>query len=137
MKLKTLYLIGVASLFAQQAVAQTPKVTTDTRFARGATMAFGRIKGSASANGGSAIQKRGFCLSETPEPTVDDIVSTKQLSNNGIIYYFEQIGETDIDLSNYYTKSQTDAAITAAINTALADYSTTSQMTAAIAAAMT
>ena len=91
MKLRTLYLIGVASLFAQQAVAQTPKVTTDTRFARGATMAFGRIKGSASANGGSAIQKRGFCLSETPEPTVDDIVSTKQLSNNGIIYYFDDL----------------------------------------------
>ena len=88
MKLRTLFLTGLASLFAQQALAQTPKVVTDTRFARGATMAFGRIK-STGTNGGSAIQKRGFCLSETPEPTVDDIVSTKQLSNNGIIYYFE------------------------------------------------
>ena len=69
MKARTLFLMSLAVLLTQQAVAQTPKVTTDTRFARGATMAFGRIKGSASANGGSAIQKRGFCLSETPEPT--------------------------------------------------------------------
>ena len=91
MKARTLFLTALAALLTQQAVAQTPKVTTDTRFARGATMAFGRIKGSASANGGSAIQKRGFCLSETPEPTVDDIVSTKQLSNNGIIYYFDDL----------------------------------------------
>jgi len=90
MKLRTLFLTGLASLFAQQALAQTPKVVTDTRFARGATMAFGRIK-SSGTNGGSAIQKRGFCLSETPEPTVDDIVSTKQLTNNGIIYYFENL----------------------------------------------
>ncbi len=91
MKLKALFAAGLATMMAQQAVAQTPKVTTDTRFARGATMAFGRIKGSASANGGSAIQKRGFCLSETTEPTVDDIISTKQLSNNGIIYYFTDL----------------------------------------------
>ena len=90
MKLRTFFLTGFASLFAQQALAQVPKVVTDTRFARGATMAFGRIK-SSGTNGGSAISKRGFCLSETPEPTVDDIVSTKQLSNNGIIYYFENL----------------------------------------------
>ena len=91
MKLRTFFLTGLASLFAQQALAQTPKVTTDPRFARGATMAFGRIKGIPSANGGSALQKRGFCLSEKPEPTVDDTISTKQLSNNGIIYYFENL----------------------------------------------
>ena len=52
------------------------------------------------------------------------------------VYSWEKIGTTEIDLSNYYTKAQTDAAITAAINTALADYSTTTQMTAAIAAAL-
>jgi hypothetical protein len=69
-------------------MAQTPKVVTDTRYVRGATMAFGRIK-SVSAEGGSAISKRGFCLSENPNPTVDDTVSTKQLTNNGTIYYFE------------------------------------------------
>lgn len=64
-----------------------PTVISDTRFARGATMAFGRIK-SISANGGPAIAKRGFCIAENPNPTVDDSVSTKMLSSNGTIYYF-------------------------------------------------
>ena len=81
-------ILGLVSLFAQQSVAQAPKVITDTRYVRGATMAFGRIK-SASANNGTMITKKGFCLSENPNPTVDDTVSTKQLSNNGTIYYFE------------------------------------------------
>ena len=74
---------------APSAAAGVPIVVTDTRFARGATMAFGRIE-SATANGAS-ITKRGFCLSESPEPTVDDIVSTKTLSNSGTIYYFENL----------------------------------------------
>ena len=68
------------TLFAQ------PSVTGDTRFARGATMAFGRIK-SISANGGSTITKRGFCIAENPNPTIDDSVSTKTISSNGTIYY--------------------------------------------------
>ena len=70
--------------------AQQPKVVTDTRYARGATMAFGRIK-SSSANGGAAISKRGFCIAENPNPTIDDSISTKQLNNSGIIYYFENL----------------------------------------------
>ena len=70
--------------------AQQPKVVTDTRYARGTTMAFGRIK-SSSANGGAAISKRGFCIAENPNPTIDDSISTKQLNNSGIIYYFENL----------------------------------------------
>ena len=62
------------------------------------------------------------------------IATTNEMQET--VYAWEKIGTTEIDLSNYYTKSQTDAAITAAINTALADYSTTTQMTAAIAAAL-
>ena len=74
---------------APAAAAGVPIVTTDMRFARGATMAFGRIA-DAQTNGAS-ISKRGFCLSESPEPTIDDIVSTKTLSNSGTIYYFEDL----------------------------------------------
>jgi hypothetical protein len=48
------------------------------------------------------------------------------------VYSWEKIGSTDIDLSGYYTSTQTDAAISAA----LANYSTTSDMNAAIAAAV-
>ena len=91
MNLRLLLLCGLAAFSVQQSMAQTPEVTTDTRYARGATMAFGRIKGNPKVNGGSAISKRGFCLSEKPEPTVDDIVSTKTLTNSGTIYYFENL----------------------------------------------
>ena len=62
------------------------------------------------------------------------IATTNEMQET--VYSWEKIGTTEIDLSNYYTKAQTDAAITAALNAALADYSTTQQMTAAIAAAL-
>ncbi len=68
---------------ADEALKGQPVVVTDRRFARGATMAFGRM----ATSGG--FSQQGFCLSESPEPTVDDIVNTKTLSNNGTIYYFE------------------------------------------------
>ena len=90
MKYRQLFMIGLATLLAQQAMAQTPTVVTDTRFARGATMAFGRIK-STNANGGAAIQKRGFCLAEHNNPTIDDVTNTATLTNNGIIYYFKDL----------------------------------------------
>ena len=83
-------MLAVAVVMMQQAVAQTPTVVTDSRYARGATMAFGRIK-TVNVNGGPAIQKRGFCLSETPEPTVNDVVSNKQLSSSGTVYYFDDL----------------------------------------------
>ena len=82
--------MSLATLLAQLAMAQTPTVVTDTRFARGATMAFGRIK-STNVNGGAAIQKRGFCLAEHNNPTIDDVTNTATLTNNGIIYYFKDL----------------------------------------------
>ena len=50
-------------------------------------MAFGRIK-SVATNGGTTITKRGFCIAENPNPTIDDSVSTKTITNSGTIYYF-------------------------------------------------
>ena len=89
MKTKLFILACLTSMFAQQVMAQ-PKVVTDPRFARGATMAFGRIK-SAVSNGGTAISKRGFCIAENPNPTIDDSVNTATLSNNGVIYWFKNL----------------------------------------------
>ena len=66
----------------------------------------------------------------------DEYITLTRDEGSGIIYYFEQIGETAIDLSNYYTKAQTNAEISAAINTALSVYSTTAEMNTAIAAAI-
>ena len=90
MKTRLFLLVGVAALSVLQGFAQAPKVTTDPRFVRGATMAFGRIK-SASANGGAAISKRGFCYAETPNPTIEDNVNAAELTNNGIIYWMKDL----------------------------------------------
>lgn len=65
-----------------------PTVTTDKRFVRGATMAFGRM--TVNANG-ATIKTRGFCCSENPEPTINDIVSKKTLQNNGLIYWLQDL----------------------------------------------
>jgi len=48
-------------------------------------------------------------------------------------YKWEQIGSTSIDLSNYYTKGQTDSAISTALNSALAAYTTTADLTILLA----
>ena len=90
MRIRFLLLTALASLSAMESFAQVPKVTTDPRFVRGATMAFGRIK-SATTNGGATISKLGFCYAETPEPTIDDNVSTGKLSNNGDIYWMKDL----------------------------------------------
>jgi uncharacterized protein YdeI (BOF family) len=58
-----------------------PTVKTDPRFARGATMAFGRL--SITMNG-ATIKERGFCWSEHPEPTIFDNRSTKTLTGSSV-----------------------------------------------------
>jgi hypothetical protein len=58
----------------------------------------------------------------------DEYITLAVTEQDTTTYSWECIGSTAIDLSNYYTKTQTDAAITAALNAALADYSTTSQV---------
>ena len=80
----TCLLFGATMLngFAQDG----PVVTTDMRYARGATMAFGRMTAT-----GQNIVERGFCWAETPEPTVDDHKTVKYLSNNGNIYWLQDL----------------------------------------------
>lgn len=65
-----------------------PTVTTDPRFARGATMAFGRMT---VADGGAVIKEQGFCYGESPEPTVADSRCTTTLNNNGPIYWLKDL----------------------------------------------
>ena len=66
----------------------------------------------------------------------DEYITLAVTEQGTTTYSWECIGSTTIDLSNYYTKTQTDAAITAALNTALADYSTTSQIGTMISTAI-
>lgn len=66
-----------------------PTVITDPRFARGATMAFGRstITG-VSMND---LREHGFCYSTNPNPTIFNQKTTKTFSNNGFIYRIENL----------------------------------------------
>ena len=66
-----------------------PTVTTDQRYARGATMAFGRM--GYSGIPAAQISEQGFCWSESPEPTINDHRTTRYLTNNGRIYWLEDL----------------------------------------------
>ncbi len=92
-------------MFFSSASAQTePKVTTDTRFARGATMAFGRIK--ASTANGSAISELGFCWAGHPAPTVDENKTTTKLNNNGAIYWLKDLQPATLYYMRAYAKAK-------------------------------
>ncbi len=65
---------------------QVPVVTTDSRFIRGATWAFGR-----STVKGSNILESGFCWSENPDPKVTDHRTTEYLNQAGKIYWLRDL----------------------------------------------
>ena len=68
--------------------------------------------------------------------TKDEYITLTTVEEGTTTYSWECIGSTTIDLSNYYNKAQTDAAITAALNNALAAYSTTTQVSTMISTAI-
>jgi hypothetical protein len=63
-----------------------PEVTTDTRFVRGATWAFGR-----STVKGADIIETGFCWAENPDPKVTDNRTTEYLNQEGRIYWLRDL----------------------------------------------
>ena len=63
-----------------------PKVTTDKRFIKGCTWAFGR-----STVSGSNILEEGFCWSENPDPKVTDNRTTEYLNQAGKIYWLRDL----------------------------------------------
>ncbi len=63
-------------------------VTTDTRYARGATMAFGRMTTTAKT---ADVKEQGFVISTQANPTVADTKHTTTLTNNGTIYCFKNL----------------------------------------------
>ena len=66
----------------------------------------------------------------------DEFITLMTDEQGTVTYSWECIGSTEVNLTNYYTKTQTDSAITAAINAALASYSTTSQVNSIISTAL-
>ena len=85
----------------QDDLVEAPVVVTDTRFARGATMAFGRIKKAT----GESITERGFCWGETPEPTIADNTTTDYLTNSGTIYWMQGLKPSTIYYMRAYAKN--------------------------------
>jgi len=67
-----------------------PTVVTDTRYARGGTMAFGRIA-SVTSEDGSAIKECGFVYATHPGATYADDYTTEYISNNGNIYWIKNL----------------------------------------------
>ena len=73
-----------------------PKVTTDKRFVRGATWAFGR-----STVSGSNIMEEGFCWSEQPDPKVTDNRTSEYINQAGKIYWLRNLKPATI----YYMRA--------------------------------
>ena len=67
----------------------------------------------------------------------DEYITLAVTESDTTTYSWELIGSTTLDLTNYYTKTQTDAAIASALQTALTDYSTTTQVGTIISTAIT
>ena len=88
--LKTAMLAAERSIFATKTSTSgnVPTVSTDTRYARGATMIFGRSTVNSSAN----LLEEGFCYSTSnAEPTVSDERTTRYVENNGRIYCLDNL----------------------------------------------
>ncbi len=85
----------------QDDIVPAPVVVGDTRFARGATMAFGRIKSVT----GESISEKGFCWAETPLPTINDNSTTEYLTNNGYIYMLKELKPATIYYMRAYAKN--------------------------------
>ena len=79
-----------------------PTVTTDKRFARGATMAFARMKATISEGG---IEEQGICWSENPEPTINDNTTTEYKEHSGRIYILSGLKPATVYYMRAYAKS--------------------------------
>lgn len=87
--------------FIGSAAAQNaPKVTTNPKYARGATMAFGRMTAT-----GTNIQERGFCYATHSNPTIDDVTTKKTMTaGSGTVYVLENLAPATIYYMRAYAK---------------------------------
>lgn len=81
-----------------------PVVTTDKRFIRGCTWAFGR-----STVKGSDILEQGFCWSENPDPKVTDHRTTEFLNQAGRIYWLRDLKPATVYYMRAYAISKSYA----------------------------
>ena len=104
------YLLLALMLVAICSTAWAQTVTTDKRFVRGATMAFGRMTVTGLAS--SQIEEQGFCYStEKAEPTVDDLTTKAYLNNSGRIYWLKELTPATKYYMRAYVKTKSGDAI--------------------------
>lgn len=96
--------LSLQDTIAQETDSVMPEVVTDMRYARGSTMAFGRIKSAKIATGNSIIE-RGFCWSEDPNPTIEDNVTKTTISHQGAIYWLQDLNPSTKYYMRAYAKS--------------------------------
>ena len=81
--------------------ALLPTVVSDSRYVRGATMAFARIK----SIDGENIEEKGFCWATHKDPTYDEAHTTKVLKNNGDIYWLRDLQPATLYYMRAYAKT--------------------------------
>lgn len=103
MRILSLFVFSV--LFCGTVLSQNePIVVTNTRYARGATMAFGRMT---AKSGGSAITERGFCYATHANPTIDDNTTKKTMTaGSGNVYVLQDLSPATIYYMRAYAKAQ-------------------------------
>ena len=108
MKKRKELLILLLTMLTTLNTVQAQTVVTDTRMARGATMAFGRM--TTKGFPASQIAEQGFCWATHNNPTVDDQTTTKYLTNSGRIYWLEGLTPATLYYMRAYVK-QTDGQV--------------------------
>ena len=83
----------------KQLTGSAPTVVTDTRYARGATMAFGRS--TVTGVPLEQLKEHGFCWSTKPGPTIRDSHTTEFIDNNGCIYVMRDLTPSTV----YYARA--------------------------------
>ena len=91
----------------KQLTGSAPTVVTDTRYARGATMAFGRstITGVPLEQ----LKEHGFCWSTKPGPTIRDSHTTEFIDNNGCIYVMRDLTPSTVYYARAYAMTDDNA----------------------------
>ena len=96
--------IGYWLLVGSAAAQNEPIVTTNPKYARGATMAFGRMT---AKKNGSDISERGFCYATHSTPTVDDNITKKTMTaGSGTVYMLENLEPATMYYMRAYAKAK-------------------------------
>ncbi len=98
---------AVTDYMFANASGTAPTVVTDTRFARGGTMAFGRMTVSGVAT--NQILEQGFCYATHDNPTYHDMRTTDYLNQSGKIYWLKNLTPGTIYYMRAYAITKTYA----------------------------